>query len=350
MYPLAAAQPQSTTILISRAVEAIGAARLHELGIKGQGVKVAVLDTGASLNHPMLKNIIHAESMVEGETAEDGMSGHGSWCASAVAGVPVQSPKGLLYGVAPEAELIIIKVLSDRGSGSLAGVVRGMERAVELGADIVSLSLGSMFGTNLSPDARTLNELAVRNGVLFVVAVGNSFAPFTCGSPGCAALSIGVGAVGMELPFNGAPATFSSKGPTLDGIIKPNISTYGGNIMGKGLSELLYAAGAHGGYASMAGTSMATPICSGALALLLSAGVKRDRALMEELFARTGGVFLNTITGWGTLNVEKLLNVARAGAAPLVSVLGSMPYMLAQPLFQLIKKPERDTMRIQIIR
>lgn len=346
MYPLAAAQPQSTAIPISRVVEAIGAARLHELGIKGQGIKVAVLDTGCSLNHSMIKpNILHSESMVEGESPEDAHS-HGSWCASAIAGVPTQSPQGTIYGVAPEAKLIIIKVLSDKGSGSIADVVAGMERAVELGADIISMSLGSLFGTNLSPDSRTLNELSSRYGVLFVVAVGNAFAPLTVGSPGCAAMGIGVGAVAMNLPFNGAPATFSSKGPTLDGIVKPNISTYGGNVVARGLSELLYAAGAHGGYASMAGTSMSTPIVSGALALLLSAGVKRDRMLMEELFARTGGVFLNTITGWGMLNVEKLLNAARAGVTPLVSVFGSAPYMLAQPLFQLLIKPERETIRV----
>lgn len=350
MYPLAAAQPQSTAIPISRAVEAIGAAKLHEQGIKGQGVKVAILDTGASLAHPMIRpNIIHAESMVDGESAEDGQS-HGTWCASAVAGVPVQSPKGLLHGVAPEAKLIIIKVLSDKGTGSIADVVRGMERAVELGADIVSMSLGSLFGSNMNPDARTLNELTSRYGVLFVTAVGNSFGVLTVGSPGCAAMSIGVGAVAMDLPFNGAPATYSSKGPTLDGIVKPNISTYGGNVVAQGLSELLYAAGAYEGYASMAGTSMATPICSGALALLLSAGVKRDRMLIEELFARTGGVFLNTITGWGMLNAEKLLNAAKAGAAPLLSVLGSAPYLLTQPLFQLFPKPERETIRIQVIK
>ncbi len=349
MYPLAAAYPESVTIPVSRAIEMIGATRLHEQGIKGKGIKVAVLDTGASLSHPMIKpNIIHAESMVDGETAEDAHS-HGSWCASAIAGVPVSTSQGQIFGVAPEAKLIILKVLSDKGSGSMADVVRGMERAVELGADIVSMSLGSLFGTNLSPDSRTLNELASRNGVLFVTAVGNSFAPMSVGSPGCAALSIGVGAVAMQIPENGAPSTFSSKGPTLDGIPKPDISTYGGNVLSPGSSELLYAAGAHGGYTGMAGTSMATPIVSGALALLLSAGVPRDRAVIEELFARTGGQPLNTITGWGMLDVMKLHEAAAAGVAPLLSVLGTVPYALAQPLYQLMPKPKPETIRLQIV-
>jgi len=293
-------------------------------------------------------NIIHAESMVEGEGPEDAHS-HGSWCASAIAGVPVNTPQGQIFGVAPEAKLIILKVLSDRGQGTMAGVVAGMERAVELGADIVSMSLGSLFGTNLSPDSRTLNELAARNGVLFVVAAGNSFAPWSIGSPGCAALSIGVGAVAMQIPSNGAPSTYSSKGPTLDGLPKPNISTYGGNVLSPGLAELLYAAGAHGGYSSMAGTSMATPIVSGALALLLSSGVKRDRAMMEELFARTGGQPLNTITGWGLLDVMKLHEAAAAGVMPLLSVLGNVPYALAQPLYQLIPRPKPETIRLQVM-
>ena len=349
MYPLAAAYPESVTIPISRAVEMIGALKMHQLGFRGKGVKVAVLDTGVSQDHVMIKpNIIHAESMVEGETPEDA-HGHGSWTASAVAGVPVNTPQGQIFGVAPEAKLIILKVLSDKGSGTMQTVVAGMERAVELGADIVSMSLGSLFGTNLSPDSRTLNELASRNGVLFVTANGNSFAPLSVGSPACAALSIGVGAVAMQIPSNGAPSTYSSKGPTLDGLAKPNISTYGGNVLSPGLSELLYAAGARGSYSAMAGTSMSTPIVSGALALLLSSGVPRNRAVMEELFARTGGQPLNTVTGWGLLDVIKLHEAAAAGVMPLLSVLGNVPYALAQPLYQLIPRPKPETIRLQVM-
>lgn len=351
MYPLALAQPESVTIPVSRAIDLIGAPKLWDLGITGKGVKVAVLDTGASLSHPMIRpNIIHAESMIEGETAEDANS-HGSWVASAIAGVPVQSPRGAIYGVAPDAEMIIIKVLSDRGTGSMAGVVRGMERAVELGADIISMSLGSLFGTNLSPDSRTLNELSQKYGVLFVVANGNSFAPLSVGSPAAAALSIGVGSVAISQPYNGAPSTFSSKGPSADGVIKPNISTYGGNVLGPGISELLYAAGAHGDYAAMAGTSMATPIVSGALALLLSSGLTRSRAVIEELLAMTGGNMLNPTTGWGMLNVEKLYNAAQSQSriVPFLSVLGRAPYDLVQPLYTVVPKPKPETIRLQII-
>lgn len=349
MYPLATAYPDSVTIPISRAVEMIGALKMHELGFTGKGIKVAILDTGADLDHPMIKpNIIKAESMVEGESPTDA-HGHGTWCASAIAGVPVSTPQGQIFGVAPEAKLIILKVLSDKGFGSMADVVAGMERAVELGADIVSMSLGSLFGTNLSPDSRTLNELASRSGVLFVTAAGNSFSPLSIGSPACAALSIGVGAVAMQIPSNGSPSTYSSKGPTLDGIPKPDISTYGGNVLSPGLAELLLAAGKRGSYIGMAGTSMATPIVSGALALLLSAGVPRNRSLIEELFARTGGQPLNTITGWGLLDVMKLHEAAAAGVFPLLSLLGAAPYALAQPLYQLIPRPKPETIRLQII-
>lgn len=350
MYPLAVSYPKSQTILITRVVDAIGANKLHQIGVTGRGIKVAVLDTGVSMRHPMISpNIIRAESMIDGEGPEDGQ-GHGSWVASAIAGVPTQSPNGLLYGVAPDAKLIIIKVLSNNGSGSMAGVVRGMERAVELGADIISMSLGAMFGTNMSPDSRTLNTLAEKYGTLFIVAAGNAFAPFTISSPSCAAACVSVGSISMCLPVRDAPSTFSSKGPTLDGIIKPNISTYGGNVAAPGLSELLYAAGKNSTYSSLAGTSMATPIVSGALALLLSAGVKKDRLLIEELFARTGGSPLNPITGWGVLNVEKLYQTAASGILPMMAVAGNIPYILSQPMFRLMPKPERETLRLQVMR
>ena len=120
-------------------------------------------------------------------------------------------------------------------------------------------------------------------------------------------------------------------------------------MLSPGLAELLLAAGKRGSYIGMAGTSMATPIVSGALALLLSAGVPRNRALMEELFARTGGQPLNTITGWGLLDVMKLHDAAAAGVFPLLSLIGNAPYALMQPLYQIMPKPKPETIRLQIV-
>jgi len=171
----------------------------NEYGLVGNGVKIAVLDTGASLSHPMLRDaIIDTFSMVEGETAED-KHGHGTWCAATIAGRPHQGLyRGYTFdvvGMAPEADLIIGKVLSNEGSGQTSWVIKGMEKAAELGADIISMSLGSMISEGgRSPDSKMVDALS-KKGILCIVAAGNSALPLSIGSPGDARGSITVGSV-----------------------------------------------------------------------------------------------------------------------------------------------------------
>ena len=130
-------------------------------GATGKGVLVAVLDTGADGTHPMLEGKIRKHlSMVQEESGRDG-NGHGSWCCSCIAGIEVeyqgkveQLRGRVLSGMAPEAELLDVKVLTSEGAGSTSGVIQGIEAAVEEGADILSMSLGSLLGqAGLGPDA-----------------------------------------------------------------------------------------------------------------------------------------------------------------------------------------------------
>lgn len=259
MIPYALKVPETEVIPITEAISFIGADKLHEQGIKGKGVTVAVIDTGANLNHPMLKGAIKkAISVVPKETPEDG-HGHGSWCASAIAGRPTNvtynGNKYTLYGVAPEADLIVIKVLSNEGTGQQSWIMEGMEIAYEEGADIVSMSLGSLWDAGgMSPDSRVLNELALKYNVIFTVAAGNSFFPFTLGSPGSAIGAITCASVAMRQPTPGAVSSFSSKGPVSTGLMKPNVAGPGGNILAPGIAELILAAGKGGTYVPMAGT------------------------------------------------------------------------------------------------
>ena len=330
-FPLAAKLEHQEIIPVSEAVDAIGAQDVWDAGITGKDVKIGIIDTGASLNHSMLKNgIKDSYSAVPDETAEDHHD-HGTWCASAAAGRPVESELGPLYGVAPGADLYILKALSNEGQGQMSWVNNCIEKAVlDYKCDVLSMSLGSLTDlAGMDPTSRLINEVTQRYNTLCVVASGNSFGPMTVGAPGGAVGAITVGSVALKLPKQGMVSTFSSKGPTTGLLVKPEIAAYGGNIITPGISELIYAAGSFGEYTSMAGTSMATPEVAGAMALLRQAKPDLSRIEVEQLFAEVQFPHPKDIlTGYGTIRVDRLYNRLFSPRLP-ISELG-VPLQMAQ--------------------
>lgn len=98
--------------------------------------------------------------------------GHGTHVASIAAGTGARS-KGRFKGVAPGAELLNGKVLSDEGYGDDSGIIAGMEWAAEQGADVVNLSLGGGDTPEADPMEAEINKLSAEKGILFAVAAGN---------------------------------------------------------------------------------------------------------------------------------------------------------------------------------
>lgn len=208
--------------------------------VTGLGIKVAVLDTGYK-SHPDLPEPIATKSFINGQTVLDRVSGHGTHCCGTAVG-----RNGI--GAAPEADLIIGKVLSDQGSGGSDGIEAGIRWAADQGADIISMSLGgggSDSGTNAAID------YAWSKGCYVVAAAGNSGynGSNTIGWParhlGCLCTA--------SYKEDGAISNFSSGGREIDWACP------GSNIISCNLN---------GGYASMSGTSMATPGSAGVLALI----------------------------------------------------------------------------------
>jgi subtilisin family serine protease len=144
-----------THIPVNMVAESIHADSAHENGYTGKGVKIAVIDTGVDESHPMISDALHKSVSLVDNQYTDG-NGHGTHVSSIALGRSSASPMfdEPLQGIAHEASLISIKVLSDNGSGKMSDIIRGMERAVELGAHIINMSLGTNFdNAGVSPDA-----------------------------------------------------------------------------------------------------------------------------------------------------------------------------------------------------
>ncbi|MFF7211878.1 S8 family serine peptidase [Streptomyces sp. NPDC008238] len=252
---------------LDRSTAQINAPAAWAAGYHGEGVKVAVLDTGADQTHPDLAGRVSvAKDFSDSGSTEDHF-GHGTHVAATAAGSGAASD-GLRKGVAPNADLLIGKVLGDDGSGSESQVIAGMEWAAGQGARVVNMSLGADMQTDgTDPMSLAVDEISRSSGALFVVAAGNTgeLGEMTVGSPGAADAALTVGAVDRDDSL----ASFSSRGPRFgDKAAKPDITAPGVGIVAARAAGTSMGVPVDDRYTSASGTSMATPHVAGAAALL----------------------------------------------------------------------------------
>ncbi len=251
---------------LDQSVPQIGAPAAWARGFTGQGVTVAVADTGVDDTHPDLAGkVVEQANFSDAADAVDHY-GHGTHVASIVAGTGAGAA-GRYKGVAPDARLLSAKVLDDSGSGAWSGVIAGLEWAAGHGADVVNLSLGGTDTPGVDPVEEAVNTLTEQSGTLFVVAAGNEGpGAGSIGTPGSADAALTVGAVDKQDEI----AFFSSRGPRVgDAAIKPEVTAPGVDIVAAKAAgtELGDPVGEH--YVTLSGTSMATPHVAGAAAILL---------------------------------------------------------------------------------
>lgn len=271
--------------------------------ITGQGVKIAIIDTGVDYTHPDLGGclgfackVIGGYDFVNDNDPMDDV-GHGTHVAGIAAG-KANASSGL-NGVAPDAKILAYKVLNSSGSGTFEDVIEGIEKAVLDGADVINLSLGAdcgIYSVNCGPDDLVSQAVdnATYNNVSVIVAAGNSgSSEQTIGSPGTARKAITIGATykkdyeGQYWQDNNPRidqiTSFSSNGPviwedsssTQKAILKPDIVAPGAIICASRYDEI-FPEGNHEYYypcldeehVQLAGTSMAAPHVAGAAALI----------------------------------------------------------------------------------
>jgi subtilisin len=255
-------------------VKAIGADRSP---FTGKGVKIAVLDTGFDFNHPdFVGRATATETFVPGQAAQD-VKGHGTHCIGTAAG-PTAGGGHPRYGVAPEADICVGKVLNDSGSGAESWILAGMEWAIQQGCAVISMSLGRPTQPGEPPDElyEDVGRTALENGALIVAAAGNESARrfgfiAPVGAPANSPSILAVGAVDSSFRV----ADFSCGG----------LNAAGGevNVCGPGV-DIFSSFPMPEQYKRLQGTSMATPHVAGVAALWAqSDAALRGQALWDAL-------------------------------------------------------------------
>src|SRR5215470_13411320 len=261
------------------------------LGYTGAGVGICTVDTGIFAGHEQFvaadgtTKVVGFKDFVGTSLTPYDDNGHGTHVASIAAGdgTGIDDFAPTYRGVAPGARLYSAKVLDASGSGSSDKVIAGIDWcAGQPAVDIISLSLGIAGSSDGSDLVSQAVNAAVNNGKVVVVAAGNDgAAPKTIGSPAAATLAITVGAAAewshatlLDGESDGIYlAPFSSRGPTADGRVKPDIAAPGHSIIAGYIDPSgtgLYGC-TNDCYASLSGTSMATPFVAGTVALMLQA-------------------------------------------------------------------------------
>ncbi|XP_011291110.1 membrane-bound transcription factor site-1 protease [Musca domestica] len=277
---------------------------LWNRGITGKGIKVAVFDTGLPKHHPHFRNVKERTNWTNEKSLDDGVS-HGTF----VAGVIASSKECL--GIAPDVELHIFRVCTNIQVSYTSWFLDAFNYAMFRKINVLNLSIGGPDFMD-RPFVDKVLELSA-NKIIMISAIGNDGPLYgTLNNPGDQSDVIGVGGINSD----DMVAKFSSRGMTTwelprgYGRVKPDIVTYGSHVKGSNLN---------GGCRSLSGTSVASPVVAGAVALILSGALPKlplvNPASVKQILAE-GATKLkhNNIfeQGHGKLNVSKSMNLLLA--------------------------------------
>ncbi|WP_353931411.1 S8 family peptidase [Okeanomitos corallinicola TIOX110] len=279
---------------------------LHKIGIegawtqtKGSGITVAVIDTGITKVRDLqeTKFVKGYDFVNDTETANDD-NGHGTHVAGTVA--QATNNKYGVAGVAYEANLMPLKVLSSDGGGTVADIAEAIKFAANNGADVINMSLGGGGESQLMKEAI---QYAYNKGVVIVAAAGNEN---TDGAsyPARYPQVISVSAFGAD----GEKAPYSNFGAGVD------ISAPGGSDSGTILQETIDEQG-QGVFLGLQGTSMAAPHVAGVAALVKAAGINEPEEILKVLQQSARVIQDDGLNyyGAGQLNAEAAVKLASVG-------------------------------------
>ena len=328
----------------------VNADQVWELGYTGQGVVIAVIDSGVNYNHLDLADHLwdggeefphHGYDVVNDDNDPMDDKGHGTHCAGTVLG---DGTAGSLTGMAPDATLMCVKSIKADGFGGAVNIAGGMEWSVEHGCDAISMSLGMVDAAVVDKELlRRTCEAVLDAGIIALVCAGNEGnaflqmtypvpnnvrVPASCpppyldpdqlSNPGQLSCVMAIGAVN----YNDVAADFTSKGPVTwqdtqfgdyaynpgIGLIRPDVCAPGVNIKSLDYENT-------SGYTSMDGTSQATPCVAGIVALMLQKNPELTPAEICHILEETSVKLTpnkSNITGVGRVDALAAVNAVEA--------------------------------------
>ncbi len=293
---------------------------VHALGLTGNGIRIGVLDTGFNLNHPALQStdviadsdfVDHDGQVRECVPSDKNCSSHGTYVLSVIAGFA----EGSLIGPAYGAEFLLARTEDDDGTDLKAeedAWIAALEWMEASGADVVTSSI-SYFDDFRDPgDDYTLSDLdgktalttlatdiAFEKGMLVFNSAGNlgSRGAKFLGTPSDGKNMIAVGAMYGDSTV----ADFSSRGPTKDGRIKPDVIALGVGVR---------VAEGESGYTNLSGTSLSTPLVAGIAAQALEANPRWSVSRLRTAILRSGHFSIDPdpVAGWGVPDAMRLIH------------------------------------------
>lgn len=276
----------------------VGSVYAWGAGHKGQGVTVAVLDSGISGN----SDIVPIENINKTTEADaNDMNGHGTHVAGIIA-AQLNGVGGA--GIAPEAKIVNVKIANAAGSTNDSIIIQGIRAAIGK-ADIMNLSVG---GLGENPAVQTVVDEAYEAGIALFVSAGNDGGSVMCYPAACNHV-ICVAAIDN----NNQRASFSNYGAWVD-LSAPGV--------------YIWSTGNDGDPEIMSGTSQASPVAAGEAAVILSSGLLDDKSGKAKVDALESLMKKNTVAagsgmGKGVTSLTKVFKLSTAAVKPAAPVIDS---------------------------
>lgn len=295
-----------------QAKKLIQAERVYKEGYFGEGVTIAILDSGLNIRHPDLKGrLIYFCDYENGRENCYDDNGHGTHVAGIICGNGTLS-NGKYAGVAPKANLVILKVLDEKGNGSTEHVLQALawirDNYKKYHIRLLNFSIGYLPGAKIDEMRQLLASIDELwdLGVMVIAAAGNKGpSKQSVTVPGISRRVLTVGACDdkNELPLN-LKRGYSGKGPTECCIVKPEVLAPGTNIISTGETNRGF------GYVEKSGTSMATPIVCGAMALAFGKNPELTPAALKLIvYQSCTPVEASNHHSWGLLCVDQMMRI-----------------------------------------
>lgn len=277
------------------------------MGITGKNIGIAVLDTGISNHIDLNDNLVCFKDYINMRKTAYDDNGHGSHVSGIIAGNGYKS-KGRFKGIAPDSKIIMLKCLDKSGNGKIDNAEKGLDFIIDnrdrFNIRIVNISVGSIKKTDDNETERLVKavEELWKLGFVVIVAAGNNGPDKgSVTAPGNAKSVITVGASDDNMVSgNDRRKNYSGRGPTEICVVKPEIVCPGTGII---------SCNNKNGYSTKSGTSMAVPIVSGIVALMLERKPDlTNKEIKKKMYETAIDVGLpKNHQGWGEINARRLI-------------------------------------------